>query len=133
MLKEKSIFVDNGIHEIYVNTQVTDDTVTSQLMQYFLNSNGYNPNFKKISQRVLHLKESNEGVREMASVFDEYAEEVSAKRIKDYDKEKDRKTAILCLKKGASIDFVSEIAPSLSRADIQQLKNKLENELSSVS
>ncbi len=118
MLKEKSIFVDNGIHEIYVNTQVTDDTVTSQLMQYFLNSNGYNPNFKKTSQRVLHLKESNEGVREMASVFDEYAEECV--------KEENRKTAINLLKLGATIEMVATAMPSLSVETIQQLKDSLE-------
>ena len=40
--------------------------VTAELMQYFMNSNGYNEHFAKTSQRVMQFKETNEGVNEMA-------------------------------------------------------------------
>ncbi len=121
-LEETDTTVQNGVHEIYVNTAVVDNTVTSQLMQYFINSNGYNANFKKTSQRVIQFKETNEGVKEMTSVFDEYAQEC----IREYDKEKDRNTAINGLKEGISVDVLTKLVPSLSKDSILELKKQLE-------
>ena len=60
----------------------------------------------------------------MASVFDEYAQEVAQERVAERDKE----TLIRMLKEGASIEFIARIFPSFSIEDIKQLQqNELVN------
>ena len=60
----------------------------------------------------------------MASVFDEYAQEVAHERVVEREK-----TAIIhMLKEGASIEFIARIFPSFSIEDIKQLQqNELVN------
>ena len=79
--------VENGTHEIYVNTTVDDGSDIAQLMQYFKNSTGIHPLFEKLSSQVYYYKESPEGEKNMKSVFDEYAEEVAAEKVAERDKE----------------------------------------------
>ena len=79
--------VENGTHEIYVNTTVDDGSDITQLMQYFKNSTGIHPLFEKLSSQVYYYKESPEGEKNMKSVFDEYAEEVAAEKVAERDKE----------------------------------------------
>ncbi len=113
-LKETSVPVENGIHEIYINTAVHDGSNQAELMKYFTDSNGYHPVFKKLSGRVMQYKTTNKGVEEMSSVFDEYAEE------------KLLEAAVNLLKKGISADIIAETFPSLSRESILELKEQLE-------
>ena len=79
-------------------------------MQYFENSNGINPNFEKLSNRVEQFKESKEGVTSMSSVFEEYAQE------------REKAAAVRLLKEGATIEFVVKILPSLSIDEVKQLE-----------
>jgi hypothetical protein len=44
--------VDNGIHEIYVNTAINDGSDIAELMQYFKKSVGEHENFMKLCKRV---------------------------------------------------------------------------------
>ena len=78
-LAETETTVYNGINEIYVNTAAKDGTLIAELMQYFENSNGINPKFEKLSYRVEQFKNDETEVTTMASVFDEYAQEVAEK------------------------------------------------------
>ena len=71
-LKETGTFVDNGFHEIYVNTRVNDGSDIAELMQFFKNSTGYHDNFPRLSDRVRLFKETEEGVTYMSSVIDDY-------------------------------------------------------------
>ena len=112
--------VYNGLHEIYVNTAVNDGTLIAELMQYFENSNGINPNFEKLSTRVEELKTDENEVTTMASVFDEYAEEVAQERMAKQAKE----AVIRMLKEGSNIEFIAKIFPSLSIDDIKQLEQQ---------
>ncbi len=75
ILHETGTIVENGTHEIYVNTAIDDGSDIAQLMQYFKNSTGIHPLFEKLSSQVYYYKESPEGVNGMASVFDEVREE----------------------------------------------------------
>jgi len=52
-------------------------------MQYFKHSKGFHPKFKKLSERVNYLKETNEGVNEMCDIVEEYADAKVAKRDKE--------------------------------------------------
>ena len=56
---------ENGIHELYINAKGKDGGTITQLMEFMLNSQGYNEQFPKISKRVSYLKESKEGVHHM--------------------------------------------------------------------
>ena len=87
-------------------------------MQYFANtgSNG-DPLFPKLTARVRFFKQEQEGVFEMMSVFDEYAEEKV--------QEAEKTTANNLLKEGLSIDFIAKVLPSLSVDVIKQLKQQL--------
>jgi len=72
---ETGEIVENGTHEIYVNTAIDDGSDIAKLMQYFKNSTGIHPLFEKLSSQVYHYKEIPEGGNHMASVFDEVREE----------------------------------------------------------
>ena len=52
VIKETGTIVENGTHEIYVNTAVDDKSDIAELMQYFKKSIGKNPKFPKICSRV---------------------------------------------------------------------------------
>lgn len=67
--------IDNGLHEVYVNTAVKDDSEVSELMQCFLQTEVDNKKFPKLSERMRFLKNSEEGVSSMRSVSDELREE----------------------------------------------------------
>ena len=108
---ETGFFVENGTHEIYVNTAIDDGSDIAQLMQYFKNSNGIHPLFEKLSSQVYYYKESPEGEKNMANVFDEYAEEKVAER--------DREMAIALLKK--KIMPLSEIA-ELTKLPLEEIE-----------
>jgi len=119
-LAETETTVYNGISEIYVNTAVNDGTLIAELMKYFENSNGINPKFKKLSNRVEELKNDEIEVTAMASVFDEYAEEVAQERVAKRDKE----TLLCLLKEGVPIEIIVKAIPSFSIEDIQKLQKQ---------
>ena len=88
------------------------------MMQYFANTGSCeNPLFPKLTARVRFFKQEQEGVFEMMSVFDEYAEEKV--------QEAEKTTASNLLKEGLSIDFIAKVLPSLSVDVIKQLKQQL--------
>ena len=119
-ITETKDIVENGLHEIYVNAAASDGSANAELMQYFMNSNGYHPKFKEISKQVMYFKESHKGVSEMANVFDEYAEEKIM--------EKDKITITKLLKNGVSVELLANSFTSLSKECIQELKDRLEME-----
>ena len=56
----------------------------------------------------------------MASVFDEYAQEVAQERVA----EREKAAAIRLLKEGAGIELVAKVFPSLSIDEIQSLQKE---------
>ena len=56
----------------------------------------------------------------MASVFDEYAQEVAQERVAEQAKA----AAIRLLKEGAGIELVAKVFPSLSIDEIQRLQKE---------
>ena len=64
---------DDGIHRLYFNTKVSDDTDLSKLLQYMANSSADNTEFGALSQAVKHHKIANEGVDSMCKAVEEYA------------------------------------------------------------
>ncbi len=127
-LAETETTVYNGINEIYVNTAAKDGTLIADLMQYFENSNGINPKFEKLSYRVEQFKNDETEVTTMASVFDEYAQEVAEKVSQERMAEQAKEAVLRMLKEGASIEFIAKIFPSFSMDEIKKLEqNELVN------
>ena len=84
-------------------------------MQYFKHSNGPHPKFKKLSERVNYLKETNEGVNEMCDIVEEYAQEKVNKQAKEM--------AIALIKdKIYPLSKIAELT-KLSIEEINQLQN----------
>lgn len=93
-------------HSVILDLLCQDDTGSCE-----------NPLFPKLTARVRFFKQEQEGVFEMMSVFDEYAEEKV--------QEAEKTTANNLLKEGLSIDFIAKVLPSLSVDVIKQLKQQL--------
>jgi hypothetical protein len=115
VIEETGSIVDNGIHEIYVNTAINDGSDIAELMQYFKKSVGEHENFMKLCKRVKYFKESQEGVASMCQVLE------------DYVKEKDTQTAINLLKNGVSVSIVVNSIPTLNQDEVEDLSRKIEN------
>jgi predicted transposase/invertase (TIGR01784 family) len=136
-IRETGTIVENGIHEIYINTAIDDGTLISKLMQFFQHSVGNNPLFPKLSHRIEYFKEVQEGVLNMSNVFEEYAEEYAAEKVKQVRAEMEveakatakaeveTSTAMKLLKKGIPVETILEALPSLSMDFIKQLKQQL--------
>ena len=107
-LEDSNTTVYNGISEIYVNTSSKDGTLVAELMGYFENSNGINPNFEKLSYRVEQFKNDENEVTTMASVFDEFEKSV----------------AIQLLKEGIPAEKIANAIPSLSIEELKQLEQE---------
>ena len=71
VLREKGSVEDNGVHEIYVYAKGGDKSEVTDLMKYVLDSNGFNPQFPRISSRVQYFKQDNGGTRGMGKTIAE--------------------------------------------------------------
>ena len=141
VIKETGTVVENGTHEIYVNTAIDDGTEIAKRMQYFKKSTGVHQKFQKLSNRVQYFKESQKGVTEMCELVEEYAkkyaEEYAKKYAEEYAKkyaeeevkkavsETEIKTALNMLKNGASVELVVKSLPSLSEQFVRELQAQL--------
>ena len=65
--------VEDGLHEIYINSRYDDGSKIAQLMRGFLDPEMNDPEFPKISHRVQQMKHDPEEVAHMCDVVEEYA------------------------------------------------------------
>lgn len=72
---ETGKIVDNGLQEVYVNTEINDGSEISELMQCFLQTEVNNEKFPKLSKRMYYFKHNEEGIKYMSSVSEEIREE----------------------------------------------------------
>lgn len=121
VIEETGTVVENGVHEVYVNTAINDGTDISELMQFFKRSVGEHKNFQKLSNKVKYFKESQKGVIEMCQLVEEYAEEKAKVAVK----EEAIKTAMNLLKNGVSVELIAKSIPSLSVDLIRELQKQL--------
>lgn len=62
--------IDDGLHEIFVNTKIDDGTEIAELMQCFMQEEIENTKFPKLTQSVRYFKEDEKGVRYMCEIMD---------------------------------------------------------------
>lgn len=129
VIKETGTVVENGTHEIYVNTAIDDGTEIAKRMQYFKKSAGVHQKFQKLSKRVQYFKESQKGVTEMCELVEEYAKNYAEEYAKKYAEEEVKKakikTALNLLQNGASVELVVKSLPSLSEQFVRELQAQL--------
>ncbi len=75
MLEDSNREVPNGVHELYFNTKIKDDTRISELLQYFKNSSVDVEKFGPLSERVKYYKQTQEGVVHMCEAVKNYGNE----------------------------------------------------------
>ncbi len=75
IIRENGTVVDDGLHEIFVNTTVNDGTAIADLMSCFIKKEFKNDNFPKLSQKVKELKSTEGGANTMSAISETiYAE-----------------------------------------------------------
>ena len=82
---EKKSFLDgvvweNGVHEIYLNAEETDNTLLSDMLQYFLSANPDDKRFGALSKVVSEQKGRDKEVGTMCKEVEDYANERAEER-----------------------------------------------------
>ena len=72
VLRETGQVIDDGLHEIFVNTAVDDGTEIAELMSCFTKKEVKNARFPMLSSEVRRLKESEGGMQVMCEVMQRY-------------------------------------------------------------
>ena len=78
-LKETGDVVDDGLHEIFVNTTIDDGSMIADLMNCFTKKEVHNANFPKFSKRVHDLKNTEGGANAMCEVMEKYEQKAVTK------------------------------------------------------
>ena len=100
-IRETGDFIDDGLHEIFVNTKVKDGTDISELMDCFMEKKVRNPKFPALSAEVTRLKETEGGAEVMCKEMERYERiAVRADRIERIQH---------MINKGCSKDFILEV------------------------
>lgn len=71
-IRETGDIIDDGLHEIFVNTTIDDGTDTADLMSCFTKKEVINPKFPKLSKEVHRLKETEGGLNAVCEVMEKY-------------------------------------------------------------
>lgn len=67
-IRENGIVVDDGLHEIFVNTTVDDGTAIADLMNCFTKKEFKDEKFPKLCQKVKELKSTEGGANTMSAI-----------------------------------------------------------------
>lgn len=114
--KDGYVPVHDGAHICYANTAVKDDSVKSELLQLFLEKDGFeNPRFPRLSDKIQYFKNTEKGRGEMCKLVEDYA--------KEYAKEESKKTAKIMLQEGSDVAFVAKCT-RLSEEEVLAIKEK---------
>ena len=72
VLKETGEVIDDGLHEIFVNTVIDDGTDIAELMSCFTKKEVKNVKFPVLSSEVMRLKQTEGGVQVVCEVMQRY-------------------------------------------------------------
>jgi len=74
VIRENGQLVDDGLHEIFVNTTIDDGSDIADLMSCFVKKEVNNPKFPILSKKVAELKSTEGGVPAMSAIMEELLE-----------------------------------------------------------
>lgn len=86
-IRETGEFLDNGLHQVFVNTCCDDGSRIARLMRHFEEADFSDNEFPKISERMHYLKHNKEEVAKMMGKVQEYAEEYAKEYAKEHARE----------------------------------------------
>lgn len=72
VLRETGEVIDDGLHEIFVNTVIDDGTDIAELMSCFTKKEVKNDKFPALSSEVKRLKDTEGGARVVSEVMQKY-------------------------------------------------------------
>lgn len=72
VLRENGEVINDGLHEIFVNTVIDDGTDIAELMACFMKKEVKNPRFPAMSEEVSRLKETEGGTQAVCEVMEHY-------------------------------------------------------------
>ena len=75
VLRETQTVINDGLHEIFVNTAVDDGSKIANLMSCFTKTEFENPNFPNFTSETKRLKETEGGASTMCAVMQKYMDE----------------------------------------------------------
>ena len=104
-IQENAVVFDDGLHIIYVNNAITDDTPLGRLMHDFRCTKPEDMHYKELADRVRYLKESPEGVSSMCKAMEEMRNEAEARGVTKGKIE----DAIEMLKENLNIEKIAKI------------------------
>ena len=110
--------MNDGLMSVYVNTEVAEDSLISELMQCFLKTDFEDDKFPNISRRMKELKHGEEDEKMCKSV-EEYAE----RKAKEAAKEAARKTVEKLNDMGMDISLIAS-AVDMDEETIKQWLEK---------
>ena len=119
-IRETGDFIDDGLHEIFVNTKVKDGTDISELMDCFVEKKVRNPKFPALSAEVTRLKETEGGAQAMCEVMEKYEKQAALKAL-----QRERVDRIQhMINKGCSKDFILEVG-GYSEAEYTEAESQM--------
>lgn len=121
VLRETGEPVDDGLHEIFVNTVIDDGTEISDLMACFMKKEVKDPKFPKLSAEVTRLKETEGGAQAVCEVMERYEKLAVSKALQTEKNEK----IIRMIEKGYSKADILDIGyteDEFSEAENQMLQ-----------
>lgn len=78
-VEDSAVCYNDGVHRLYFNTAVKDESGLSKLLQYLADSSADNDNFGALSRQVNYHKIQNEGVDFMCKAVEEYGKDCEEK------------------------------------------------------
>lgn len=75
VIKETGDVIDDGLHRIFVNTNVHDGTDIADYMRHFRETGFEDPKFPCFTKAMKALKETEGGQESMCKIMEEYAKE----------------------------------------------------------
>ena len=133
VIRETGTVIDDGLHEIFVNTNIDDGSDIAELMSCFMQKEVDNPKFPCFSSRVQYLKNDEGGIGVMCEVMEkyaiEYAKEYAEKYAKEYAEEyaaaeKDR-DILNALKKGITIEVICAVM-GVTESRVKEIQKSME-------
>ena len=72
VIRETGDVLDDGLHRVFVNTEIDDGSPIASLMSCFTKKMVNNPSFPKVSERVTELKTTEVGQNAVCAVMEAY-------------------------------------------------------------
>lgn len=117
VLRETKTVVDDGLHEIFVNTVIDDKTNIAELMSCFLKKEVNNPKFPALSAEVRRLKETERGVESMCEIMKKYEQlAVNEERIRGIQ---------ALIKKGCDKDFILDLDVGYTEEEYEEAQKEM--------